>query len=246
VVKLFGRAANVGTVIVDDRHGAVRAVRTAMSGRAQMAPVGGRSVAASVIARCAEQLLADGVNEIITPALSADSAPVWRAAGFVDAADLALLRLDLDHRPPSAIDESIPLRRTRRRDWTALAALDARAFPPFWHIDHAALIDATAVTPLSRLRVAHADAASEAPTGYTLTGLADTRGYVQRLAVDPVAQRRGIGRRLLGDGLGWLARHGARDVLVNTAPTNTAALALYEAHGFVVVPGLLTVLVRRA
>ena len=246
VVKLFGRAANVGTVVVDDRNGAVRAVRAAMSTRAQMAPVGGRSVVSSVVARCAEQLLAAGVTEIITPALSEDSAPIWRNAGFVDEAALALLRLDLDDHPPIVADPSIPLRRTRRRDWSALAALDARAFPSFWHIDHAALIDATAVTPMSRLRVAHADAASETPTGYTLTGLAGTRGYVQRLAVDPVAQRRGIGRRLLLDGLAWLARYGARDVLVNTAPTNTAALALYDAHGFVPVPGLLTVLVRRA
>jgi [ribosomal protein S18]-alanine N-acetyltransferase len=246
VVKLLGRAANVGTVVVDDRNGAVRAVRAATSTRAQMAPVGGRSVVSSVVERCAERLIADGVTEIITPALSEDSAPVWRDAGFVDEAALALLRLDLDDHPPTGADESIPLRRTRRRDWGALAALDARAFPSFWHIDHAALIDATAVTPMSRLRVAYAGSGSEAATGYTLTGLANTRGYVQRLAVDPIAQRRGIGRRLLLDGLAWLARHGARDVLVNTAPTNTAALALYGAHGFVPVPGLLTVLVRRA
>ena len=68
--------------------------------------------------------------------------------------------------------------------------------------------------------------------GYAITGRAGPRGYLQRLAVDPLLQRRGIGAALVRDGLRWLRRWGAREVLVNTQVDNRAALALYEALGF--------------
>jgi ribosomal protein S18 acetylase RimI-like enzyme len=78
--------------------------------------------------------------------------------------------------------------------------------------------------------------------GYAICGSAGRRGYVQRLAVDPAAQGRGTGRRLLLDGLDWLAGRGAAKVFVNTQTTNLAALSLYRGVGFCPEPVGLAVL----
>ena len=67
---------------------------------------------------------------------------------------------------------------------------------------------------------------------------------MQRLAVRPDARGRGLGRSLVGDVLRWMRRHGAGRALVNTQRTNEAALALYRACDFRVLPEGLRVLAR--
>ena len=79
-------------------------------------------------------------------------------------------------------------------------------------------------------------------SGYTISGRAGLRGFVQRLAVHPDTQSTGIGRRLLLDGLAWMQRGGAREAFVNTQTNNAAALALYTSVGFREEPIGLTVL----
>lgn len=69
-------------------------------------------------------------------------------------------------------------------------------------------------------------------SAFAITGVADRAGYLQRLAVDPSAQRHGLGRSLVADSLDWMRRRGATTAMVNTAFDNTAALALYESFGF--------------
>ena len=51
-------------------------------------------------------------------------------------------------------------------------------------------------------------------------GRAGPRGYLQRLAVHPDHQRAGLGGALVVDGLRWLRRWGAKEVLVNTQEGN--------------------------
>jgi ribosomal protein S18 acetylase RimI-like enzyme len=41
-----------------------------------------------------------------------------------------------------------------------------------------------------------------------------------------------VATSLLGDALGWLRRHRAERVFVNTHVANDPALGLYRAHGF--------------
>jgi ribosomal protein S18 acetylase RimI-like enzyme len=67
---------------------------------------------------------------------------------------------------------------------------------------------------------------------YAVTGRAGPRGYLQRLAVDPPAQGVGVGAALVVDGLRWLRRWGAKEVMVNTQEGNAAAVRLYERLGF--------------
>lgn len=168
-----------------------------------------------------------GYEAAVTAALAPAEQLPFRQAGFEEHERLHLLRRGVDDLPAAA---PIPLRRARRTDRPTLLALDERAFPPFWHLDDAGLDDAVAATPSARLRVAAGP--GDTVVGYAITGRAGPRGYLQRLAVDPDQQRAGVGTALVVDGLRWLRRWGAREVLVNTQEANAVALALYEALGF--------------
>ena len=85
-------------------------------------------------------------------------------------------------------------------------------------------------------------AAATDVVGYAVTGRAGPRGYLQRLAVHPDHQRAGLGGALVVDGLRWLRRWGAKEVLVNTQEGNEPAVRLYEALGFQLRPEGLAVL----
>jgi ribosomal-protein-alanine N-acetyltransferase len=81
--------------------------------------------------------------------------------------------------------------------------------------------------------------------GYAICGTSGGRGFVQRLAVAPSAQGRGIGKALLLDGLHWLRSSGAQEIAVNTQVGNDPALALYRGVGFRDDPDGLAVLSAR-
>jgi ribosomal protein S18 acetylase RimI-like enzyme len=169
----------------------------------------------------------DGVAVVLTGALSTVEQPAYLAAGFHEHARLHVLERALHTlAEPKA---AAPLRRARRRDRQPVLEVDHAAFPPFWRLDGDGLDDALAATPAARFRVA---APQGMVVGYAICGRAGGHGYVQRLAVRPAMQRRGVATALLLDGLHWLRRHGAADAVVNTQVDNDRALRLYERHGF--------------
>lgn len=179
------------------------------------------------LARCLEQLALGGYRAALTPALApADQGP-WLANGFAVHERLHLLSRAVE--PPLEANAVVDLRRARRRDRDRVLEIDDAAFPPFWRLDGPGLDDALSATPAVHFRVA---SRSGEVIGYAVTGRAGPRGYLQRLAVDPAAQRGGVGAALVADGLRWLRRWGAKDVLVNTQVDNAAAVALYEHLGF--------------
>lgn len=68
--------------------------------------------------------------------------------------------------------------------------------------------------------------------GFILTRLVLDEGEILTLAVEPQAQRRGIGRTLLRQALASLAVAGAVRLHLEVAEDNSAALALYRQAGF--------------
>jgi ribosomal protein S18 acetylase RimI-like enzyme len=181
------------------------------------------------VERSLEALAGDGYRAAVTAALAPAEQVPFLAAGFVVLERLHLLTRSVDDLPD--VSSHLAMRRGRRADRATILAVDGAAFLPFWHLDGPGLDDALGATPSSRLRVVPAgDGAGVC--AYAITGRAGSRGYLQRLAVDPASQRRGIGAALVVDGLRWLRRWGAHEVLVNTQIDNHAALALYEALGF--------------
>lgn len=179
-----------------------------------------------------------GVRRVLTGALHHGELTPFTEVGFVEHERLHLLRHDLRAVPEPP--RGIRLRRAWRRDMPAVLAIDTHAFDPFWTLDRRGLDDALRATPARRFRVGLG--ADGALAGYAVTGRAADRGYLQRLAVDPTAHRRGLGRAMLIDSLRWLRSNGAAVAVVNTQEGNQAALGLYLATGFVREPRGLTVL----
>ena len=196
---------------------------------AYVTPARGRA-SPTAIARCLEELDGGGFESALTAALAAPEQAPFLAAGFAVRERLHLLTRRIDELPDVPAAPAV-LRRGRLEHRADVLAVDAAAFPPFWRLDSSGLDDALAATPASRLRVA-LDQSRHAVVGYAVTGRAGHRGYLQRLAVDPHLHQRGIGGALVLDGLRWLRRWGAREVLVNTQEGNDAAVRLYLRLGF--------------
>jgi ribosomal protein S18 acetylase RimI-like enzyme len=184
------------------------------------------------------ELAERGYDSVITAALSAGERHAFYNVGFRDQERLRLLTHDLQRVPAGA---HVPHRRARRGDRPQVLEVDAATFSAFWRLDEWGLQQAIDATQFARFRVA---TAGERVVAYAITGRAAGEGYLQRLAVHPAHQRRGLGRALALDGLHWLRRKGVRRVVVNTQLGNAAAFALYTGLGFVAQPADLVVLRR--
>lgn len=191
-----------------------------------------------------------GARLVRTGALFPNATAPFLGAGFQVADTLALLSLgtgDLD--PPAGRarhrraggDGEVRLRRLRPSMLGEAAEIDRRSFSSPWANDTAALVDIMAATPYHRSRSIHLHGRMMA---FSISGRADRIGYVQRLAVDPSARRRGFAQLLLDDALHWMRRRSVSQAMVNTAADNRAALALYESAGFERQPGSLLILER--
>jgi ribosomal protein S18 acetylase RimI-like enzyme len=198
---------------------------------AYLNPVAGAPLpSVDFVRRCLSMLATQGYVRVVTGALAPSEQSAFRAAGFTVAEHLHLLSHDLRTIPAVEEPDGV-LRRSTRRDRDQVLALDHLAFDPFWRLDDGGLDEALSATPHTRFRVAVGDR-DEDVVGYAITGRAGRRGYLQRLAVHPDAQGRGLGLLLVVDGLRWLRRWRADRVMVNTQLANERALALYERVGF--------------
>jgi len=191
------------------------------------------------VGRALDDLRRAGYTAAITAALHrADRAP-FLDVGFVETERLHLLQHRFDALVAAPPAPGVDIRRGRRREHAEVLVVDHAAFAPFWRLDEAGLAEALTATSSVHFQVARTAAGI---IGYAVCGRAGPRGYVQRLAVDPGAQGRGIGAALVYDGLRWLRRWGAADALVNTQEGNARSLRLYHRAGFVLQPDGLAVL----
>jgi ribosomal protein S18 acetylase RimI-like enzyme len=108
--------------------------------------------------------------------------------------------------------------------------IDEAAFEPFWRFDRSALLEAIESTNRSAIHVVRWPGKGLA--GYAITGIGAALAYLQRVAVDPRWQRRGIGRSLVRTSARWAERQGAKALVLNTPTENRVAGALYDAEGF--------------
>jgi ribosomal protein S18 acetylase RimI-like enzyme len=195
---------------------------------------------AEFLRRCLRTLAERGYTRVVTAALAPPEQEGFLAAGFEVEERLHLLARDLGSLAP--VPAGLALRRVGRVLRPQVLQVDHAAFPAFWQFDGHGLDEALGATPRTRFRAALAAHGDRRVLGYAISGRSGHRGFVQRLAVDPEAQRQGIGRGLLLDGLHWMRRRGVRRAVVNTQLDNDAALMLYQQCGFRREPAGLTVL----
>ena len=86
------------------------------------------------------------------------------------------------------------------------------------------------VRPWSRLRAARDDGGTL--LGYLLFWHVVDELHLLNMAVAIAARRRGIGRALLNDLVGYARQQAAVRILLEVRSSNVAAIALYESQGF--------------
>jgi ribosomal protein S18 acetylase RimI-like enzyme len=205
----------------------------------------GRPAPRAVLEEWCATLAGAGWRAVRTGAVGPSALGAYLEGGFALRQELALLTHDLRAVPnaqPADSKGRARLRRPLRHELDALAAVDRLAFGPEWGMDVLGLVDACEATPVHRLRVA--DLGLGRPAGFSVSGRAGRSGFLQRLAVRPDAQGRGVGRVLVVDTLRWARRARSTNVIVNTHVDNHAALGLYHRLGFVELAYRLSVLER--
>lgn len=192
------------------------------------------------------ELQARGFTTVRTGAVTTDGADMLARQGFETLQRLHLLDLSLvGWRAPDG--QRRRMRRLRARERDDAAMVDLAAFGEQWAVDVVGITETCMATPTHRARAAEVSGAhSPVPlAGYAITGRAERTGYLQRLAVHPDCQGRGIGFSLTRDSVLWMQRHHLTRAVVNTHTDNIAALHLYQRLGFRILPNGLTVLQRR-
>jgi len=188
----------------------------------------------------------DGRQVLRTAAVGKTDAEWFERHGFAVVQRLVVLRRDLDdirsllHHPPvvgiEVSSHAFARRLTRRADRAmceALVALDVTGFGGDWRLTVDALFHACRSTPTHQIFVAHLPKTDiAAPLGYAIVGVAYEAAYLQRLVVAPKHRGRRIATTLVVASITWARANGARRMLVNTEPDNSAALGLYRSLGF--------------
>ena len=187
------------------------------------------------LARWIDDLAGRGYRRVRTGALGTTASLRVEAAGFTLVQQLMLLQHDDPRRTARARPRAdrrpqVATHRLNPHHHDVASVVDVAAFGEQWGLDAAAVADVRRATPRHRARLARAGDAHLA--AYAITGRDANQGFLQRLAVDPDHQRRGLGRALVLDSLKWLGRWRVGRVLVNTPTDNEAALCLYEQVGF--------------
>lgn len=108
-----------------------------------------------------------------------------------------------------------------------VAALEKLCFSDPWS---EASITAELHNPLSTWLVSEEDGTV---TGYIGAQSVPPEADVMNLAVSPDCRRQGFGAQLLCTMIELLHRQGIEALFLEVRPSNTAAIALYGAHGFV-------------
>ena len=206
-------------------------------GRAHLVVAHAVPLRPAAVDACIERARLEGYTGVVTSALGPTEQVGFVARGFSVQDHLHLLACHVREEPASP---GVAVRRVRRRERDAVLAIDDAAFSPNWRLGRPGLRDALGATPFRQFRAT--TPSRGAISGYAITGFDGRHGYLQRLAIDPVAQRSGLGRALVHDALGYAWRQGAARVFVNTQVDNANALALYTACGFTTIDGGLAVL----
>lgn len=177
------------------------------------------------LAECGAELRTLGAPAVSSPPLPEHVAGPWVEAGYRPAEALEVFSRDLTEDIPEA---DRPTRVVRHPDWRSIEDLDRPAFEPRWRLDVDGLRDAFAATPVAAVIVT----GDPEPVGFAIVGQGAIAGYLQRIAVVPGRQGEGFGRALVRASLRWAKRRGARHMLLNTLPGNSAAAKLYLDEGF--------------
>lgn len=129
---------------------------------------------------------------------------------------------------PALPPPRVRIRSAQPGDLDRIADIDQAAFTPPWQLSLFELRQADRAAAIATVAVADDDRI----LGYQLSTLHLESAHLARLAVDPLAQSRGVGTALLEDLLQRTARRGMRSMTVNTQVSNVRSQQLYQRFSF--------------
>jgi len=121
----------------------------------------------------------------------------------------------------------VTVRDLSEKDVPGVLDVDAAAFAPMWRQDEDLLL--SYLQPRTYLIGAEWQ---RTLIGYASGAWNGDRGHINRLAVHPQTQGRGVGSRLLAESLIRFRKRDVRHVTLNTQADNEASRRLYERFGF--------------
>jgi len=142
-------------------------------------------------------------------------------------------------KPPDKPPVRAHLRPFHPNDITALTRLDALAFDHVWHKSPSKFAQALATS--DSLTIAELDGQL---VGYAWCEIHPHHAHLNRLAVHPDYQGRGIGAQLLHWAITNVLTQGVHRITLNTQEHNHRSLALYQRFGFEITNQRMPVLVK--
>jgi [ribosomal protein S18]-alanine N-acetyltransferase len=162
--------------------------------------------------------------------LTADATPFFAEAGFKPFKTILLLEGDARSIAiPRRREHDFRMRRFHPQDLEEVLRVDEAAFDAFWKLDAWNVRSISRYCDLNNFLVAEGEGGL---LGYCIAGTNRYSGFIQRLAVRPEHQGRGLGKALLLRQAAWLRGKGARVFLVNTQEENLTAQRIYRETGF--------------
>lgn len=171
----------------------------------------------------------------MSPALYQSATRIWRRVGYQPDLELKIMEKQLDRR-------NVRIERVQsdaNPDLGLLEKVDRLAFDDFWHMDAAGLQEALDATPKRQVFSGYIEGEV---AGYAIVGAQLGISFLQRIAVDPSKQGRGLGTDLIKASAGWAASTGAAAMVLNVREENEGARSLYRSQGFIDSKNLLQVL----
>jgi ribosomal protein S18 acetylase RimI-like enzyme len=191
----------------------------------------------SFLEACTGLLVERGAPSVFTPPLATSARRSWDSAGYRPFLELALMRRSLED-PIGSPDHLVV--EVDGSDPAGLLDIDRAAFAEFWRFDRRGLEEAMGATSRSSVFVVRNS--DGRPAAYAIVGYGHAISYLQRVAVDPAWQGRGMGRSLVRVAARATRNAGARAMLLNTQFDNEPAMELYRSEGYVTLTEPLVVL----
>lgn len=128
---------------------------------------------------------------------------------------------------PAWGNQQVHVRPAHPGDFPALVALDEAAFEPLWRNPSETFAHALENLPYFVV----AEWAGQ-PVGYLFSSQQGDKGHLNRIAVHPSYQGRGIGTRLLAEAIEFFRAEKVRAITLNTQKDNAVSQRLYRCFGF--------------
>ncbi|MCX7681554.1 MAG: GNAT family N-acetyltransferase [Anaerolineae bacterium] len=179
-----------------------------------------------VLSRALTELCRSGVRELTWIDYEGWAGHYLSRGGFV-LLERVITLAKFDYLLPEVRACDVLLRSSSEQDVSGIVAVDRAAFPPHWWHGEVTIRRNIALSPYFVVAEAEGEI-----VGYASGDLHKPLAHLNRIAVAPAYQGRGIGSRLLRDALLAFWAWGAEEVTLNTQQSNHTSQRLYRRFGF--------------